>query len=447
MASDAIIKVINRVTGRVRMWRMLNILVHVGLWCVLPALVLVVIHKFVTLPHVVLWLPLAIFAVIFLAWTAWALSAVSRYEVAKQIDDEMGLKDRLTSALYFERSGAHGGLTDTAVADARRAAAQLETAKVQAGGWHRFTLPFVALLIVTVVVGLGPGSFTGMFRRSQETEETQEAKEEEQSQDNTVAELPEPETGMQRIERRDTMTGMTKLEQQEPPQRDPSTMDTRMDPDLLTEIQNIKAALDLKDLEEMRKDFEDENKKDGPAAPEEEKPVKMAPLDKELLDDLAAGEKKKLEKGQEGSDDAIGVAVRMPSKPGAKQKGPRTKAGGGHGGGDVGESGDTRGAPRRVPIAGRDKLIIESRRSKDVIEKTELERVVMNEVMMVLSMKDVTMTGDVGDVGGAQLKGGVREPVVEESVPLGLRGYVQRYFNGIGPRGGPKPTEAAPEGP
>ena len=58
----------------------------------------------------------------------------------------------------------------------------------------------------------------------------------------------------------------------------------------------------------------------------------------------------------------------------------------------------------------------------------------MNEVTMALSMKDVKMTGTAGNVS-AELKAGVREPVVEESVPLGLRGYVQRYFDGIGPRG------------
>ena len=83
-----------------------------------------------------------------------------------------------------------------------------------------------------------------------------------------------------------------------------------------------------------------------------------------------------------------------------------------------------------INIPGRDPLIVESRRSTDIIQKTDLERVVMNELMMRLSMEDVRVVGKAASVP-PKFTEQKRDPVVEETVPLGLRGYVQRYFEGL----------------
>ncbi|KPJ55698.1 MAG: hypothetical protein AMS16_03825, partial [Planctomycetes bacterium DG_58] len=254
------------------------------------------------------------------------------------------------------------------------------------------------------------------------------------------------EPPLEKIERAKPLTEMTRLETERPPERDPATMDTMMSEELLEDIKNNKHALSPGQLKDMEDAFKDDKKK-GPGEEREEPPPRIAPLDKELLEDIARADKKKVEKGEEGADKAIGVAVKMPAKPGARPRGPRAKGRGGHGGGDVGESGDTRGPPKRPDVllkAARDKLVIESRKSTDILEKTDLERAVMNEVMMRLSMQDVKMTGTAKDVE-ARFSPQPKDPVVEETVPLGLRGYVQRYFEGIGGR--KKPAEPATEEP
>ncbi|HUV40035.1 MAG TPA: hypothetical protein VMY39_10495, partial [Planctomycetota bacterium] len=368
---------------------------------------------------------------VFVVLAVRSLSRVNRYEVAKIVDDQMGLKDRMTSALYFERLGLTGGLADAAVDDASAVAARLDTGRLALGTWPRHTLPVAVLALLTVVVALGPVNIADWFTREKTTTLVEETASEVNRPDAapgvSVAEAPK---NLPPAQRRETLEQMKKLESEVPPERDPDSRDLDMNPDLEDDIEAIKAAINLQDMKELQESFQDDEKK-GSAEEREERPPKIAPLDKELLDDIVRSKKEKVKKGEGSKEDAIGVAVKMPAPPGARQKGPSTKGRGGHGGGDVGESGDTRGPPRRVDIAGRDPLIIESRRSPDVIEKTDLEKVVMNELMMRLSMDEFPEIAAPTSVP-ASFTEQKREPVVEETVPLGLRGYVQRYFEGLG---------------
>jgi hypothetical protein len=436
---EAVVEVVQRVTGRVRMWRLLQALVRAGLWCVGPAFVLVLIDKFVHIPWPILMLPVAAFVVLFAVWQALGLSGVNRFEVAKRIDDEVGLQDRLTSALYFEKLKFTDGLVRAAIDDANVLARQVDVSKVWAGQTPRFAIHFAVAALITLGVAVGPVTFKGLFGAKSSTKAgTMVAKTDTTQSDDATAAGGQSSTAKP-LDRNAPAEGVTKLETEKTAPRDPSTMDTTMTPEIEAEIQNIKASLNPEDLKGMEDAFKDDKKKDSKGE-KDEKPVKMAPLDKELLDDIARAKKEKAKEG-EGSDDAIGVAVKMPAPPGAKAIGPRMKGGGGHGGGDVGESGDTRGAPRRVPIAGRDKLVVESKHSGDVLEKSKLEQEVMTELVMRLSMKDVTMTGTATDVK-AEFGPVAREAVVEETVPLGFRGFVQRYFEGIGPKPSAAPAES-----
>ncbi|HUW58078.1 MAG TPA: hypothetical protein VMZ92_15680 [Planctomycetota bacterium] len=446
-ATQPILKVVGRVTGRVRFWHLVDAFVRAGKWCLPPALVLFILDKLVDVPGVILALPGVAFVIAFTVLGAKALAGVNRFQVAKIIDDQMGLKDRLTSALYFEALKYTEGLAQAAIEEGVAHARHLDTRDISVGTWPRHSGRFIVAALLTLVVAVGPQNLASFFARSDSDTDAVRADRGDETNATAPAPAPTEETPLQKIEPKKPLTELTRLESDRPPERDPATMDTTMAQDLLEDIENIKHALSASELKDMEDAFKDDNKK-GPAEEREEPPPRIAPLDKELLEDIARAEKKKVEKGEGKPEDAIGVAVKMPAPPGARPRGPRAKGGGGHGGGDVGESGDTRGPPKRIPIPGRDKLIIESRQSKDILEKTDLERTVMNELMMRLSMKDVKMTGTAKDVE-ARFTPQPRQPVVEEHVPLGLRGYVQRYFEGMGGRRtsekpSEEPTDAAP---
>jgi len=428
--TQAIVKVVGRVTGRVRMWRLIEALVRACKWVLWGALPVYIVNLIWSLPLVVLLLPPAALVVFFIVFGVKLLSGVNRFEVAKVIDDQVGLKDRMTSALYFERLGFSGGLTDAAVDDASQLAERVDPGRLSVGSMPTQTVAVVVLVALTVVVAVGPLNIADWLTADKETTVTEEAADAQKKLDGPtevpVAALPK---AMEPVKRKETLEQMTKLESERPPERDPDSMDIEMDPDLEDDIEAIKASISLKDMEDVEEAFKDDQKTSDPNE-RQERPPKIAPLDKELLDDIVRSKKEKMKKGEGSKDDAIGIAVKMPAKPGARQKGGPRKGRGGHGGGDVGESGDTKGPPRRVNIPGRDPLIVESRRSADIIQKTDLERVVMNELMMRLSMEDVRVVGKAASVP-PKFTEQKRDPVVEETVPLGLRGYVQRYFEGL----------------
>ena len=116
---QAILRVVGRVTGRVRFWQLSDALVRVGKWCLPPALVLFIIDKIVSVPVVFLALPGVAFVIAFAVLGAKSVAGVNRFEVAKIIDDQAGLKDRLTSALYFDRLRYTGGLAQAAIIAAK----------------------------------------------------------------------------------------------------------------------------------------------------------------------------------------------------------------------------------------------------------------------------------------------------------------------------------------
>ena len=439
MASEHnILRVVGRVTGRVRMRRMSEALVKAAQWPLVATLALFIVDKFVAVPHSVFLLPAAAFIALAAAYAAKRLKGVNRFEVAKIVDDQLNLKDRLTSALYFERLDDTSDLARAAIREAEEIASTLDVGRLQLGAWPRRAGLTAALAAVTVVVALGPVNIASWFKRSSSADQTTAARERREVDNASGAASTGIDNSLTKNESKKPITALERLETDRPPERDPNSMNTTMPDDVLRDIESIKASLDIKDIKGMQEEFKDEEGK--PKDSSETKPPPIAPLDQGLLDDIARSEKTKSQKGEEGKDEGIGVAVKMPSKPGAKNQAMPKKGSGGHGGGDVGESGDTVGNARRVPIAGRDKLVIDSRKSNDNVEKSDLEKSVMNEVAMRLSMKDVEMTAKAANVP-AKFTPSTREPVAAETVPPGLRGYIQRYFEGLAPRQAAAPTE------
>ena len=441
-STSEIIRVVGRATGRVRFWRLADALIKAALFCLPPALLLFALDRFVPIPGIILAIPPIAFVVFFAVCAVKGLSKVNQYEVAKLIDDRKNLKDQLTSALYFSKLGYSEGLAEAAITRAESLAAEANISSIPLGSWPRFSRRLAIAAALTILLAVFPRDLLSLFD-STDSDSTQTVKTITTHQDNTDAAPDDNEEQPAKpIEHTRETTEIARLETERPPERDPSTMDTDMSDDLLDDIESIKASIDASELKGMEDAFKDDDKK-GPVDERNEKPPRIAPLDKELLEDIARGEKKKVGKDDKGADGAIGIAVKMPAKPGARQRGPRKPGQGSHGGGDVGESGDTQGPPRRTPIAGRDKLIIDSRKSKDIIEKSDLEQIVMNELMMRFSMKDITMTGTAKDVkvGFSEQK---RDPVVQETIPHGMRGYVQRYFAGMGGRRTEKTSTTKP---
>ena len=431
-STQAILKVVSRVTGRVRFWRIMEALVQSAMWCLFLALPLFILDMIVPVHWLLLLAPVVGFVALFVVFAAKRLSGVSRYEVAKVVDDQMGLKDRLTSALYFERLGDRSEMAQAAVSEAEEIAATLDLGKLALGTWPKRTGIVAALAAVTAILAVGPLDMASWFRGLGSSSADRAAKERREADGPAAADPAVPKDAAAKVEPRKPITEIARLETDRPPERDPNSMDTSMSEDLQREIDAIKGTIDMKDMKDMADAFKDDPTK--PKDPSDSKPPPIAPLDQGLLDDIARSEKTKSDKGDSGKEDAIGVAVKMPSKPGAKSQGIPKKGGGGHGGGDVGESGDTRGAARRiVPLPAREKLVVDSRKSTDVVEKTDLEKSVMTEVMMRWSMKDVEMTAKAVDVP-VSFKAQPRESALEETIPPGLRGYVQRYFEGLAPR-------------
>lgn len=430
-SAQAVVKVVGRVTGRVRLWCIIDAFVRALKWVVVPSLLLYIMNLIWTITPVVMLLPGVALSVVFVVFAVGALGGINRFEVAKVIDDEMDLKDRMTSALYFEKLGTTTGLAGAAIDEASSFAGKIDTNALSVGTWPRHSVSVALLAVLTIIVGLGPLNIGGWFGGGsvEETEQIAEGPGKTIDPRATDGVGPEP-TRLKQAKNKVPLEIMPRLEVDEEDERDPATMRTDMTEDIEDDIEAIKASINLADMKEIEEAFKDDEKR-GPGEERTEKPPKIAPLDKELLDDIIRSKKEKMKRGEGSPDDAIGIAVKMPAKPGARQKGARRKGRGGHGGGDVGASGDTRGAPRRKNIPGRDSLIVESRRSKDLIEKTDLERVVMNELMMRLSMENIEMKGKPVNIP-ARFRVQSREPVVEEMIPLGLRGYVQRYFKGLG---------------
>ncbi len=440
-STESVRRAVSSVAGRVRFWGLMHALVRAAKWSIPFALVFFILDKFVALPWYVLLMPVAEFAVLLVVFASGRLRGVNRFEVAKIIDDQMSLKDRLTSALYFEALDEPGELAQAAVAEADRMASTLDLGKLSLGTWPKHAALVGGLAALTVALALGPMRLTSWFQGNGSSSNNHATKDRRAPEDLGTGTGTEASNPLLKAETRKPITELAKLETERPPERDPRTMDTAMSDDVLRDIEAIKATVDLKDMKDMEDAFKDDEKK--PKDPADSKPPPIAPLDQDLLDDIARADKTKSDKADAGKDDAIGVAVKMPSKPGAKSQGLPKKGSSGHGGGDVGESADTRGAAKRVPIAGREKLVIDSRKSGDLLEKTDLEKSIMSEVMMRLSMKDVEMKVTAVDVP-AKFTPGRRDTVVEETIPPGLRGYVQRYFEGLAPRQA-APTPVEPE--
>ncbi len=446
MSTQSVLRVVSRVTGRVRFWRMMEAFVPAALWALVVLLPLYVADMFVAVPWYLLLAPVAGFIVLFILFAAKRLRGVNRFEVAKIVDDQMQLKDRLTSALYFERLKFDDDMSRAAMAEADEVASKLDLGKLALGTWPKRTALVGGLVAVTIVLAIGPMHIRGWFG-SATAGKTAAAKKTHELADEGAAPTDNAPAPLEKIDNKKPIQSLTKIESERAPDRDPNSMDTSMSADVLADIEAVKATVNMQDMKDMQDAFKDDKDKPKEKDKSDTKPPPIAPLDQELLNDIARATKTKSEKSEGGKDDAIGVAVKMPSKPGAKSQGQPKKGGGGHGGGDVGESGDTRGAPRRVPIPGREKLVVDSRKSNDTVEKTDFEKTVMTEVMMRLSMKDVEMTAKAVDVP-THFSPQAREPVAEETIPPGLRGYVQRYFEGLAPRQAPQaPAEGGTEKP
>jgi len=231
--ANVIVRTVSRVTGRVRLWRVVDALVRSAMWCIPPALLIYVLNLIVDVPLPLLVLPVAAFVVTCAVLAGMGLSRVDRFEVAKIIDDQMGLRDRLTSALYFDALGVEGGLARAAVEDASAVAGGLDTRGLAVGSWPRHTIKVAAAAVLTVVVAVGPVNIADWFR-SDETGTVEVATEEVKEKAPTPGPVVPVETvaAIEPTERKESLTTMTRLEAERPPERDPETMNLEMSEDL-----------------------------------------------------------------------------------------------------------------------------------------------------------------------------------------------------------------------
>lgn len=435
-AIDIVRSAVAKAVWRLRWTRIFAVLVRVGVWAVAALLAAMLVTRLglIVVPTWVFLIILVATGAVLLVKAVRTASQVTLPETAKVIDDHMGLKDRLTSSLYFAASDVDEPMMRAAITDAAATIRTLDTRRVSTFRWPRASVPFFICLALVPMVWLGPAGLRNIWRGAHggSGSGSHGTMGNQTGQTGPTGVAPE-DNSLTRNDSPDKTKDMEKLTvgNETPPSEQQDYARTTPQENQLSEedLKNL-AKLSSQELDQLTKEFTDKEKDEKRREEQKQnEPLKLAPLDSELIADIIASEKKKVEK--QGSDDnskSLMIPIKS-SEPGPPSKGPRTR-GGGHGGGDVGQSGDTRIPPRRVAIAGRAKVLIESLRSKDNVDKAETPRVVMTPLMMKVSVEGVNVTATSQAVDGTFAKV-TPERMTTEEIPLGMRRYVQRYFEQV----------------
>jgi len=350
---------------------------------------------------------------------------------AKRLDDELVLKDRLTSALAFLDLPRRTVLEAATVADARR---QLDAVTAHVGVRRSLRGPVlravIAGLIGCIVVG---AAFA--FRA-----------EDRDVRDDALA-RPEP-------------VGPSAPRSKEPNAATRTDDGTRVSDEDLVEVgdttladEALSSTFDAADLAAMQalgasdvgeadrllaqaaylneSDLSRSDAESGPARGAEDVMTMKEP-DMDMIREMVkeAQERRKRGEDSDGGDD-INLEVLIKSRSASSGRPPdRPQSGGQSPGAGGGPSQDTRIKPERVDVARKVEFKITSMRSLTPPGETDAKRIALSEAIMRVSGVPQPPLAKPRDVAPRDVHDASR-PVFAQGVPAELRAYISRYFEGL----------------
>ena len=372
---------------------------------------------------------------VLLALSLPALGAVFRpvHDIteAKHLDDALGLKDRLASALSFLRNRERTPFEHAAVLDAHRFLPRF-TARRETG--VRLREPLLRLAAAAVVALVLVGGAHIVFRLTGATGEEMTPPRGERR----AADLESP-SGDQTPETTEPEPSDEDLVEVEDTKLTEETVDSAFS-DAEREEMAALAASETSEADRLLQqaayldetDLDDSGLgRDGTTDDDERVTMKEPDMDmiREMIKEAQKRKKEGKEQDQGADDIKLEVLIKSHAaastkRPPKRPRGRRSSSGGG------GPSQDTRIKPRRVRVDAKVEFKITSVRSLTPGSATGAKRIVLSEAIMRTSgVPEVPLVeARTVAVGSPKLE---PKPVVTQPVPPELRAYISKYFEGL----------------